>query len=255
MSNYRQLHTRMWADTWFIELKTEQKLLFVYLFSNERASVCGLYEIPLRFISFETGLEKDQIVEAFEVFTQAGKIEYDYAAGVIWVKNMAKYQTSTSPKLQARIKADIKAVPECAIKNRYLYGTDTVSVPHDDGNDTSYSVPIPIPVTVPSQGEGTGGETTPNIYAVYEQNIGVLVPRVADTLKEAEQTYPKGWVEEAIHLAAENNKRSWSYAEAILKRWAREGKDDGRKKTSAPLPTPTPDRRALTERLLANVTR
>ena len=65
----------------------------------------------------------------------------------------------------------------------------------------------------------------PNIFSVYEQNIGALTPLMADKLLEAEKEFPDFWLREAIRLAVENNARSWSYVDAILKRWKREGKD------------------------------
>ena len=67
-------------------------------------------------------------------------------------------------------------------------------------------------------------EERPNIFALYEQNIGPLTPILADILRDAENTYPASWVEEAMKVSVENNKRSWRYVEAILRRWATEGK-------------------------------
>jgi DNA replication protein len=67
----------------------------------------------------------------------------------------------------------------------------------------------------------------PNIFVLYEQNIGVLTPLVADELRDAEQTYPVRWIEEAIQLAVENNARKWRYVLSILERWRAEGKSDG----------------------------
>ena len=62
--------------------------------------------------------------------------------------------------------------------------------------------------------------------AVYEQEIGTLTPAVASQLAEAEGHYPTGWVVEALREAAMYNKRSWRYAETILRRWETEGRDD-----------------------------
>ena len=67
----------------------------------------------------------------------------------------------------------------------------------------------------------------PNIYALYEQNIGVLQPLIADQLRDAEATYPAEWIEEAFRVAVEQNARSWAYVRKVLERWAREGKDGG----------------------------
>jgi len=67
----------------------------------------------------------------------------------------------------------------------------------------------------------------PNIFTLYEQNIGVLSPLIADQLKAAEREYPPAWIEEAMRLAVANNIRRWRYIEAILERWRTEGKDSG----------------------------
>jgi DnaD/phage-associated family protein len=66
-------------------------------------------------------------------------------------------------------------------------------------------------------------QATPNIFRLYEENIGPLTPMIAEALGDAENTYPHQWIEEAIRIAVEKNKRNWRYAEAILKRWQREG--------------------------------
>ena len=67
----------------------------------------------------------------------------------------------------------------------------------------------------------------PNIFMLYEQNIGVLQPLIVDELREAERTYPPDWIEDAFREAVRLNKRNWRYISAILERWAAEGKDDG----------------------------
>ena len=67
----------------------------------------------------------------------------------------------------------------------------------------------------------------PNIFAIYEDNIGSLSPMIADELRDAEQLYPVAWIEDAFREAVELNKRSWRYVERILERWAQEGRGDG----------------------------
>ena len=64
----------------------------------------------------------------------------------------------------------------------------------------------------------------PNVFRLYEQNIGLLTPIIADQLIEATERYPLDWIEEAFGEAVENNKRSWRYVHAILGRWATEGR-------------------------------
>jgi DNA replication protein len=71
----------------------------------------------------------------------------------------------------------------------------------------------------------------PNLFTLYEQNIGMLTPMMAEILRDAEKEYPMGWIEEALRIAVEHNARSWKYIAAILERWKTEGK--GGKKASA----------------------
>jgi DNA replication protein len=66
----------------------------------------------------------------------------------------------------------------------------------------------------------------PNIFVLYEQNIGPLTPLLAEELMEAENTYPASWIEDAFRAAVELNKRSWRYVQRILERWAAEGRED-----------------------------
>jgi len=73
----------------------------------------------------------------------------------------------------------------------------------------------------------------PNIFTLYEQNIGMLTPLITEELREAEETYPTSWIEEAFREAVSLNKRSWRYIHAILERWSTEGKDEDRGPRSA----------------------
>lgn len=64
----------------------------------------------------------------------------------------------------------------------------------------------------------------PNIYTLYEQNIGPLTALLGEELAEAEETYPAAWIEEAFREAVRLNKRNWKYILAILTRWQNEGR-------------------------------
>ncbi len=68
----------------------------------------------------------------------------------------------------------------------------------------------------------------PNIFALYEDNIGPIPPILAEQLREAESAYPWGWINDAIQIAVAENKRNWRYIAGILRRWAAEGKDHGK---------------------------
>ncbi len=79
----------------------------------------------------------------------------------------------------------------------------------------------------------------PNIFVLYERNIGILTPILAEQLRDAEQTYPAEWIEDAFRIAVERNVRKWAYIRGILQRWSTEGRDDG---TSRQVSKEDPDR-------------
>ena len=66
----------------------------------------------------------------------------------------------------------------------------------------------------------------PNIFTLYEQNIGMMTPLIADQLRDMEKSYTPEWVDEAFGIAVSRNKRNLRYVQAILKRWEIEGKDN-----------------------------
>ncbi len=72
----------------------------------------------------------------------------------------------------------------------------------------------------------------PNIYTLYEENIGPLTALLSEDLQEAEETYPAAWIEAAFREAVRLNKRSWKYIHAILKAWQTEGRDEIHRRAS-----------------------
>ena len=70
-------------------------------------------------------------------------------------------------------------------------------------------------------------EEQPDIFTLYEQNVGMLTPIIAEELREAEKLYPESWIRDAIKEAVLLKKTSIRYIMRILEHWAAEGKSDG----------------------------
>jgi DnaD/phage-associated family protein len=66
----------------------------------------------------------------------------------------------------------------------------------------------------------------PNVFRLFEQNVGLVTPLIADQLIEALELYPEAWIAEAIDEAVGYNRRNWRYIQRILERWATEGRGD-----------------------------
>ena len=70
-------------------------------------------------------------------------------------------------------------------------------------------------------------EEPPDIFTLYEQNIGMLYPMAAEELRDIEKLYPASWIRDAFKEAVLHNKRSIKYIAKILERWSAEGKSNG----------------------------
>jgi DnaD/phage-associated family protein len=82
------------------------------------------------------------------------------------------------------------------------------------------------PVSSGAAREPARADVRPNIFVLYEQNIGLLTPMISEELKEAEKEYPAEWIADAFKVAVKQNKRSWAYVNGILKRMKTEGRGD-----------------------------
>jgi len=147
MADYRQIHTKIWSDEWFLDQEPDGKLLFIYLFSNSRSCLAGIYDIPLKVISFETGLAPDRILELLAAFGEAGRVVYQ--DGYVWIPKMIAYNAHNlaNPKIGAHINRTIAALPDIPLRQQwiqyarsqigYLYPIDTPVHEHEHEQNTS----------------------------------------------------------------------------------------------------------------------
>lgn len=42
-----------WKDEYILNSTPEEKLLFIYLFTNEKVNICGIYQISIKSISVD----------------------------------------------------------------------------------------------------------------------------------------------------------------------------------------------------------
>ena len=138
--------------------------------------------------------------------------------------------------LESPVPADerFRQVLERAVANGFLLrvtvGGEAWLLPAtQSGRDAIDQVRAGIPGAVETLGLPPDAEIRlyrPNVFALYEQHVGPLTPLVAERMRDAERSYPRDWIERAIVLAADYNRRSWPYIEAILARWERAGGPD-----------------------------
>ncbi len=228
MADFRNIHTRIWTDAWFCELEPDEKLLFIYLFSNPNASVCGMYELPKRNIAIDTGISPDRIDQILGSFEKSEKVFY--GDGVVWVVNLKKYNDSgDSVKIQERVRKDLLAIQSCRVKERYCAYH---KIPYSENE---------IPHTSETERDNTRHNDTddklslPELYSKYIGEIPGMY--VADEIalyeKECKHEYLAPAFKEIVGKKGIRNK--WQYVKAILDDW----RVNGMKKPGEKKPEPT----------------
>jgi len=126
MAIFRKVHVTFWRDEFVESLTPEQKFFYLYLLTNDRTTQCGIYEITIKQMCYDTGYNDDTIKKLIEYFIGTGKIRYSLDTKEIALKNWVKYNDSNSPKVKSCIDNELKKV-----KNRvliqYIYSMDTHS--------------------------------------------------------------------------------------------------------------------------------
>jgi len=126
MAIFRKVHVTFWRDEFVESLTPEQKFFYLYLLTNDRTTQCGIYEITIKQMCYDTGYNDDTIKKLIDYFVGTGKVRYSIETKEIALKNWVKYNDSNSPKVKACIDNELKKV-----KNRvliqYIYSMDTHS--------------------------------------------------------------------------------------------------------------------------------
>lgn len=109
MANKRYINTNYWKDSYIVELDPIEKLLFLYLLTNPSTNIAGIYEINVRQIAFDTGIDRDMVAKIIARFVRDGKVYHK--RGWVALTNWVKHQ-SHSPKVGAGMLRIIDEIPE-----------------------------------------------------------------------------------------------------------------------------------------------
>ncbi len=109
MSKNRYINTKFWDDSYVINLDPIEKLLFLYLITNPLTSICGIYEVALRRVAFDTGIDSEMVKKILDRYENDGKMKYEN--GWLAIRNFIKHQKQ-SDKKEDKINIGIKLALE-----------------------------------------------------------------------------------------------------------------------------------------------
>ena len=153
----RGFQTELWTDSFIQGLSPEDKLLFIYLWTNKHCNQAGLYEITLKTIAFDTGLPLESLSEHLAQLEP--KVAWYPEQNLIWVKNFLKRQCKSQSFLIAAVKC-LKAMRTNSLVMEFINYNQSLNLeplckdsggivlppPYHHGNTIINPVPGPSPV-------------------------------------------------------------------------------------------------------------
>ncbi len=109
MAKKRYINTVFWDDSYISNLDPSEKLLFVYLITISCTNISGIYQIQMKRISLDTGIEKEMCQKIMDRFQKDEKILFK--DGWIAIKNFIKHQNINSPQVIQGIKNEFSLAP------------------------------------------------------------------------------------------------------------------------------------------------
>jgi len=123
----RIIYTKFWYDNYISTLNPKEKLLFLYLITNEKINICGIYELPDKYILLDTGLTQKELDSCKQKFMEDGK--FAFIDGWIKIMNFNNYNTFTGEKNEKAKEKELSIIPEKVLNFEYPMdrGIDRVS--------------------------------------------------------------------------------------------------------------------------------
>lgn len=99
-SPFRQVYTKFWSDPNVVESFTpEDKFFYLYLFTNEHTSQCGIYKIAPKQMAFELGYSIEAVRNLIDRFrNNLKRILFNPETHELAILNWAKYNYPTTIK-------------------------------------------------------------------------------------------------------------------------------------------------------------
>ena len=117
MAKYRPIKTTTWDDDYVFGLKPDEKLIWIFLLTNERTTLCGIYRISIPYIYRMTMVSEERIKAILSKFETDDKVKF-IKDSWISIKNVVKHQSS-SPKITEGILREIDEIPQEIAKTAY----------------------------------------------------------------------------------------------------------------------------------------
>lgn len=110
-SKYRAVLDTFWADMDVLEWAPDEKLFYLWVFTNQHLDICGCYQVSTKVMAHETGVTLDRIQELIAKFSDENKIRYNFETRELLILNWKKHNEGF---FRPENKNSVKAISEGA---------------------------------------------------------------------------------------------------------------------------------------------
>lgn len=117
---YRQIETNFWEDSYILELTNSEKIFFIYLFTNDKVNLCGIYELPDRVICSTLGATLGELANLKLKMEKDNK--YAFYKNWVYIVNFSDHNKySPAPNVILSFKKDFNRIPKDVLN--YFFNT------------------------------------------------------------------------------------------------------------------------------------
>lgn len=221
MAIYRNVSLTFWEDNKVVDdFTTDDRYFLLYLLTNPHTNLIGCYEVSIKQMSNELGMEKSKVEELLTRMEHVHKIIF-YAEETkeILIKNWHKYNWTKSEKLLKKVESLFQYIKDKKLKEYILeiYKNYRVSIGYPYRMDTS----DPVSVSVTDTDINNNNNLNNNIFSIIEENFGrMLAPLEIEEIKTwQELSISEELITYATKIAICNNAYSIKYISSILNSW------------------------------------
>ena len=106
----RLIKSSFWSDSYIENLNPIEKMLYLYFLTNDKTNLIGIYELSIKRMSFQTGIDAKKILSILAKFEADKKILYKN--NYVFIANFLKHQNLNNSNIKKGVEREYMALPE-----------------------------------------------------------------------------------------------------------------------------------------------
>ncbi|CAB4211673.1 hypothetical protein UFOVP1419_1, partial [uncultured Caudovirales phage] len=165
---YRSVKDSFWTDPMILDLLPEEKLFYLWLFTNRSVQICGCYQVSVRTIEYELNLSRDSVLQLISNFIELGRIRYSEVNKEIillkWFKHNSGFFKVGNKNTRKAINIGVNQIKTEDFKDIVLGWMDNEEAPTPDNGKKEQALCKPLASPLPDKDKKEQAPCKPLTY-------------------------------------------------------------------------------------------